>query len=82
MSEQSDEAGQVHVRFEFAPSGNPIPSGNSSGEPYGYTGKWYMGYTELLHLRAQWYAVETGKFLSVDPAEGKPLYISTGGDIL
>jgi hypothetical protein len=34
-----------------------------------------MGYTELLHLRARWYDVETGTFLSRDSVESKPPYL-------
>ncbi|MCP4357373.1 MAG: hypothetical protein GY796_05065, partial [Chloroflexi bacterium] len=41
---------------------------------YGYTGEWYQGYINLLHLRARWYSVGTGTFLSVDPVESEPPY--------
>ncbi len=43
-------------------------------KPYGYTGEWYGGYTELLHLRARWYSPGEGVFLSRDPVESEPPY--------
>jgi len=62
----------VMASYEFDPYGNPVD--NSGGDPYGYTGEWYEGYLKLLHLRARWYAHETGTFLSVDPVESEPPY--------
>ena len=53
-----------------------------NGDPYGYTGEWYGGYTGLLHLRARWYAVETGTFLSVDPVESEPPYQYVRGNVV
>ncbi|MFN8454625.1 MAG: RHS repeat-associated core domain-containing protein [Anaerolineae bacterium] len=43
-------------------------------EPYGYTGEWYEGYIDLLHLRARWYNAEIGAFLSRDLVESEPPY--------
>lgn len=34
----------------------------------------------LLYLRARWYAVETGTFLSRDPVEGEPPYLYGRGN--
>jgi RHS repeat-associated protein len=47
---------------------------NNGGDPYGYTGEWYEGYINLLHLRARWYNVGTGTFLSRDVVESEPPY--------
>jgi hypothetical protein len=47
-----DEVGEVVVSYEFDPYGSPVD--NIGGEPYGYTGEWYEGYIQLLHLRAKW----------------------------
>ncbi|MBE7469325.1 MAG: RHS repeat-associated core domain-containing protein [Anaerolineales bacterium] len=41
---------------------------------YGYTGEWYEGYMNLLHLRARWYSPGEGVFLSRDPVESEPPY--------
>ena len=67
-----DDTGIVLAYYEFDPYGNPVD--NIGGEPYGYTGEWYEGYIQLLHLRARWYAPETGTFLSRDAWEGNALY--------
>ncbi len=41
-----------------------------------------MGYINLLHLRARWYSVGTGTFLSVDPVESEPPYLYVRGNPL
>ena len=70
-----DASGQVVSYHEFDPYGNPV---EGDGEPYGYTGEWWEDEVGLLHLRARWYAPETGTFLSVDPVEGEPPYLYVG----
>lgn len=52
------------IYCEFAPCNNLV--NNEAGEPYSYTGEWWVGYINLLHLRARWYSPETGIFLSRD----------------
>lgn len=47
---------------------------SKGGEPYGYTGEWYEGYINLLHLRARWYSSSEGVFLSRDVVESEPPY--------
>ncbi|MCP4307475.1 MAG: RHS repeat-associated core domain-containing protein, partial [bacterium] len=71
----------VVAYYEFDPYGNPIDNTNS-GDPYGYTGEWYEGYIDLLHLRARWYSHETGTFLSVDPVESEPPYQYVRGNVV
>lgn len=56
---------QVVAYYEFDPYGNPV-NNTPGGEPYGYTGKWYEGYMNLLHLRARWYNVYLNQFISPD----------------
>ncbi len=73
-----DETGAVVAYHEFDPYGNSVD--NIGGNPYGYTGEWYEGYIELLHLRARWYLPGTGTFLSVDPVESEPPYQYVGGN--
>jgi len=75
-----NEAGAVVAYYEFDPYGNPV--NNTGGDPYGYTGEWYGGYTHLLHLRARWYAPESGTFLSVDPVESEPPYQYVRGNVV
>ncbi len=75
------ETGSVVAYNEFDPYGNPIDNTNS-GDPYGYTGEWYEAYINLLHLRARWYAPESGTFLSVDPVESEPAYQYVGGNVV
>ncbi|MCP5013790.1 MAG: RHS repeat-associated core domain-containing protein [Ketobacter sp.] len=62
-----DETGSVVAYNEFDPYGNPVQNGSS---PYGFTGEWWQDEVELLHLRARWYSVGTGTFLSRDAWEG------------
>ncbi|MCI0530025.1 MAG: RHS repeat-associated core domain-containing protein, partial [Nitrospira sp.] len=66
-----DENGAVVAYNEFDPYGNPVQ--NESG-PYGFTGEWWEDEIGLLHLRARWYSVETGTFISKDPIEDEPPY--------
>jgi RHS repeat-associated protein len=70
-----DETGAVISYHEFDPYGNPVsqPSSLPSSQPYGYTGEWWDE-VGLLHLRARWYAPETGTFLSRDAWEGDRFY--------
>ena len=75
-----DETAQIVSYHEFDPYGNPV--NNNGGDPYGYTGEWYEGYTHLLHLRARWYSSKTGTFLSVDPVESEPPYQYVGGNVV
>ena len=72
-----NESGTVVAYREFDPYGNPIEAG---GNPYGYTGEWWEDEVQLLHLRARWYAPETGTFLSVDPVESEPPYQYVSGN--
>lgn len=51
-----------------------------AGSNYGYTGKGYEGYINLLHLRARWYLAETGTFLSRDAVESEPPYAYVRGN--
>ncbi len=66
-----DETAQVVSYQEFDPYGNALETG---ADTYGYTGEWWQEEVSLLHLRARWYAPETGTFLSVDPVESEPPY--------
>ncbi|MCI0528102.1 MAG: RHS repeat-associated core domain-containing protein, partial [Nitrospira sp.] len=66
-----DETSAIVAYNEFDPYGNPVQ--NESG-PYGFTGEWWEDELGLLHLRARWYMVETGTFLSRDPVESEPPY--------
>ncbi len=65
-----DETGTVVAYQAFDPYGNPVD--NNGGDPYGYTGEWWEGYSELLYLRARWMMPETGTFLSRDAWSGSP----------
>jgi RHS repeat-associated protein len=66
-----DGTGAVVAYTEFDPYGNSVQEGS---QPYGFTGEWWQDEIDLLHLRARWYAPETGAFLSRDPVESEPPY--------
>ncbi|MCI0526643.1 MAG: RHS repeat-associated core domain-containing protein [Nitrospira sp.] len=72
-----DENGAVVAYNEFDPYGNPVQNGSG---PYGFTGEWWEDEVGLLHLRARWYLVETGTFLSRDPVESEPPYAYVRGN--
>jgi RHS repeat-associated protein len=74
-----DENAAVVAYNEFDPYGNPV---NNGGEPYGFTGEWWENEVGLLHLRARWYSVETGTFLSRDSVEGEPAYAYVRGNVV
>jgi RHS repeat-associated protein len=67
-----DDNAELVAYHEFDPYGNPVD--NIDGEPYSNTGEWWENEVGLLHLRARWYAPETGTFLSRDPVESEPPY--------
>ncbi|MCP5018074.1 MAG: RHS repeat-associated core domain-containing protein, partial [Ketobacter sp.] len=71
-----DETGSVVAYNEFDPYGNPVQNGSS---PYGFTGEWWQAEVGLLHLRARWYSVGTGTFLSRDPVESQLPYQYVNG---
>ncbi len=68
----TDDTGSVVGYNEFDPYGNPSARSAVGGQPspYGFTGEWWQSEVGLLHLRARWYAPETGSFLSRDAWEG------------
>lgn len=69
VRQATDESGQVVAYHEFDPYGVPMQDG---GDPYGFTGEWWEGEVELLHLRARWYDPEIGRFISKDVWIGSP----------
>jgi RHS repeat-associated protein len=64
----ADAAGQVVQSYSFSPFG--VPLGESGGEPYGYAGEQWDASAGLVFLRARYYQLEVGRFISKDPFPG------------
>jgi RHS repeat-associated protein len=64
----TDPMGQVFSSYSFSPFG--VPTSESGGDPYGFTGEWWESRAELLYLRARYYQPETGRFVTEDPFPG------------
>jgi RHS repeat-associated protein len=63
-----DPTGQVVQGYSFSPFG--VPLGESGGEPYGFTGEQWDASAGLVYLRARYYDVGTGRFISKEPLSG------------
>jgi RHS repeat-associated protein len=68
VRQELDASGQVVSTNTYRPFGLPVAG--DGGDPYGYTGEWWEDDAELLHLRARYLQVETGRFISQDPWPG------------
>jgi len=68
VRQRLDASGQVLSANAYRPFG--LPLAGDGGDLYGYTGEWWEGDAGLLHLRARYLQVETGRFISQDPWPG------------
>ena len=59
-----NSSGQIIANHRYDPFGNTISQSGVGTSNYGFTGEWWENEVGLLHLRARWYAPETGTFLS------------------
>jgi RHS repeat-associated protein len=62
----ADEDGDVTYAAGYRPFGVVLWEEGSSESSWGFTGEWNDNYIKLTYLRARWYEVETGRFLSLD----------------
>ncbi|MGD0832667.1 MAG: RHS repeat-associated core domain-containing protein, partial [Terracidiphilus sp.] len=80
-------AGTVTDAYNYDAFGNKLNSTGSTPNVYLYRGEQYDPNLNLYYLRARYYNPATGRFLSRDPEDGKPVdpktlhkYLYAGGD--
>ncbi|MBN1582957.1 MAG: PKD domain-containing protein, partial [Anaerolineae bacterium] len=65
-----DDSGDVVLARDYDSYGQVMAESGTGESGYGFTGEQYDAATELLFLRARYYALGTGRFLSWDPWQG------------
>jgi RHS repeat-associated protein len=66
----TDTDGELILAKDYEPYGEMLSSAGGGAASYGYTGEWTDDYTDLVYLRARYYAPATGRFLSKDSWRG------------
>jgi RHS repeat-associated protein len=69
-----DESGEVRLAKGYEPYGEVLNSIGEVGSRYGFTGEWTDGYTNLVYLRARWYAPYLNQFFQRDPIVPNPYH--------
>ncbi len=62
---------QVLANTRYDPFGRVLAQSGTASSAYGFTGEWTDG-TGLVHLRARYYSVQQGRFVTRDVWEGDP----------
>ena len=77
VRQAADSVGAVVSAREWSPYGIPLRAGGevvaAQGAPQaglGYTGEWFDDSTGMVYLRARWYDVDAGRFLTEDSFPG------------
>ncbi len=65
-----DEAGEVRLNRSYEPYGEILTADGEAETDYAFTGENYDPQTGLVYLRARYYAVNNGRFLSSDIWQG------------
>ena len=68
----TDTAGAAQAETLFDAWGNPIVEAGQSANKFGYTGHQMDDESGLIYAQARYYDPETGRFLTLDPAEANP----------
>jgi RHS repeat-associated protein len=68
----TDTSGAIHRETLFDPWGNPLTESGTPANRLGYTGHIMDAETGLIYMQARYYDPEAGRFISMDPAAGKP----------
>jgi len=83
----TNSAGVVTDEYEYDAFGNSFTKSGTTPNNYLYRGEQYDSDLGLYYLRARYYNPATGRFMSRDPEEGKPIipatlhkYLYVGGD--
>ena len=67
----TNTSGTVGNTYQFDAFGNQIASTGTTPNNYLFSGEQFDGSTNLLYLRARYYRMPTGRFLTRDPVEGR-----------
>jgi len=80
-------AGMVTDTYQFDAFGNQIAGTGTTANNFLYSGKQFDNSTGLYYLRARYYRMPTGRFLTIDPYQGTILdpaslhkYVYTGNN--
>jgi RHS repeat-associated protein len=83
----TNAAGTITDAYNYDAFGNRIGSSGTTPNNYMYRGEQYDSDLGLYYLRARYYNPQSGRFLSRDPEDGKPVdpktlhkYLYAGGD--
>ncbi len=68
----ADGEGRVVARYDYSPFGAPRLREGSDVTRFLFTGEEWDPDSRLLYLRARYYDPEVGRFLTPDPADGRP----------
>lgn len=76
----ADASGTVTDRYDYDAAGNLLASSGTTPNPYRYRGEWWDSDTSLYYLRARWYNLATGRFLTRDPLDTGNKYLYGNAD--
>jgi RHS repeat-associated protein len=65
-----DDDGEVVLARDYEPYGQVLSESGTASSGYGFTGEQYPRYIDMVFLRARWYSVRGGRFVSQDPWPG------------
>jgi RHS repeat-associated protein/CSLREA domain-containing protein len=66
----TNSAAQVTLARSHEPYGSVLSSAGTGTTSYAFAGEWHDSYIKLLHLRARYYSLSQGRFLTRDPFPG------------
>ena len=77
----TNKDGNIKKTYDYDAFGNEISPDSSDTNPFRYCGEYYDSETESIYLRARYYNMGTGRFISEDPIkDGLNWYAYCGGN--
>ena len=77
----TNKDGNIKKTYDYDAFGNEISPDSSDTNPFRYCGEYYDSETESIYLRARYYNMSTGRFISEDPIkDGLNWYAYCGGN--